>query len=152
MRGRVCVCVCVYVCSSVCVSSHILVSAALFDLLLSSTTTDFLTPGVTTTTGSQLHTSVFDQSRRLRAHTHTHALSLTHTYTLFSFQTHLFLRNRKHGGSHFNFHACQCLRMFMYFFIYFVCLFEFVLKPVVIERRRSTLGRAEGTGGRDTWD
>jgi len=89
------------------------------NLLLSSTTTDIPTAGVTTTTGSQLHTSVFDQNRRC-THTHTRARALPHldiarartcartrrnfrfqipTRSFIHFQTRLLLANGRSGIS-----------------------------------------------------
>lgn len=83
------------------------------------------------TTGSQLHTSVFDQNRRLtRARTVHHA----HASTLqFQFEIHarlfiyfpdpsLLRKKAKALSPLFNLHACQCPRMFIY--ISFIRLFS----------------------------
>ena len=73
-----CVCVCVSVCVCVCVCMWVCVCVLALahyrqnDLLLSSTLTDIPTPRVTAATGSQLHTSVFDQNRRTHTRTQIH--------------------------------------------------------------------------------
>lgn len=117
------------------------------DLLLSSTTTDIPTAGVTATTGSQLHTSVFDQNRRL-THTHIRARALKHTQRNFestlapSFSSKLisFRQIAKVASPLFNLHACQCLRMFI--FISFMCLF----RRVCFEIRRDLEKEGEDAG------
>lgn len=83
------------------------------------------TAGVTVTTGSQLHTSVFDQNRRLtrtrtvqRVHASTLRFQLeTHAHLFIYFPNPSLLRGKKKAkvaSPLFNLHACQCLRMFIF--------------------------------------